>query len=278
MAHYKKLDLDEVVRCDFPDRLGNPLKVKRQPRQFSPANRAMTACAADRQVARLRGLTGAARRSAVATLIETAGKDDTADPDGVRYLNQVSTSVFQDADEAVFDVLDAAAKHELTTYVCQLYADTTRSKRFRPRYSRPDRRELIRPCEKDESVANGLRTRVRALSVALVLLSGARLTRCDSTREEQAMRHLDSALVTFDDGPRPGHNHRVFNLNFGEVVVVLAVVVVAFGSAKLPDLSSVHRRASAPIASRWSLFDWLRVGAAVVAGTAAVALLSGARY
>ena len=92
------------------------------------------------------------------------------------------------------------------------------------------------------------------------------------------MRHLDSALVTFDDGPRPGHNHRVFNLNFGEVVVVLAVVVVAFGSTKLPNLSSVHRRGSAPIASRWSPFDWLRVGAAVVAVTAVLALLSGARY
>jgi len=152
VAHYKTRDMREVVDCRDPELPGGPLDVTRQPRKLARARR-VTACEADRQVARLRTLTGGARRSAVSVLIEQAGEDKPADEVGNRYLNQVAGSVFQHPDEAVFEALDAATKRNPTKFICQLYRDATWSKAFGPRYRRPDRRALIRPCEKDEDLA-----------------------------------------------------------------------------------------------------------------------------
>jgi hypothetical protein len=70
----------------------------------------------------------------------------------------------------------------------------------------------------------------------------------------------------------------VFNLGIPELVCLLLIVVIAFGSTKIPDLSTLSRRSSAPITMRWAWSDWLLVCAAVLTGAVALALLSAARW
>ena len=62
----------------------------------------------------------------------------------------------------------------------------------------------------------------------------------------------------------------MFNFGAGELTVMALLAILFFGPERLP---SVQRALS-----RFSRSDWLRVSAALLAVTVALALLSGARY
>jgi hypothetical protein len=77
----------------------------------------------------------------------------------------------------------------------------------------------------------------------------------------------------------------MFGFGFGELVVILGIVVVVFGSAKLPDgspgdrLERLRREPGRPDRLRgvfrrqapsWTVADWTRVVLAVAAAAAAI--------
>jgi TatA/E family protein of Tat protein translocase len=80
-------------------------------------------------------------------------------------------------------------------------------------------------------------------------------------------------------------NDMPFGMGFGDVILILVIVVVVFGSTKLPNLGDGLGRllrgeqASPPrlLMERqrksWTRSDWALVIAAVVVGAAALALL-----
>ena len=65
----------------------------------------------------------------------------------------------------------------------------------------------------------------------------------------------------------------MFNFGASELTVMAVLAVLFVGPEKLPTWFGYPSRFS-----RFSLFDWLRVSAALLAVTAALALFSGARY
>jgi TatA/E family protein of Tat protein translocase len=91
-------------------------------------------------------------------------------------------------------------------------------------------------------------------------------------------------------GPEFGHDRRVpFGMGFGELVLILVIVVVVFGSTRLPELGdglgdAIQRfreqRQRAPLPRlllrrgaerrRWSRSDWLRLLVAFAAVSAVI--------
>jgi hypothetical protein len=79
----------------------------------------------------------------------------------------------------------------------------------------------------------------------------------------------------------------MFGMGFGELVLMLVIVVVVFGATKLDGMGlgeSIERLRARPqrldpphlllrrtSPRRWTFSDWLLVGAAIVLGTAVVA-------
>ena len=62
-----------------------------------------------------------------------------------------------------------------------------------------------------------------------------------------------------------------FGMGFGELVLILAIVVLVFGAIRLPGLKQdLHARPPAGSRrARWSRSDWILVGVAAVAGVGA---------
>ncbi len=62
-----------------------------------------------------------------------------------------------------------------------------------------------------------------------------------------------------------------FGMGFGDLVLILVMVVVIFGATKLPLTSS--RPAGTPLqASRWTWTDWTLLAAAILSVSVAVGL------
>ena len=71
----------------------------------------------------------------------------------------------------------------------------------------------------------------------------------------------------------------MFNLEPGEVTVLILLAVIFLGPSKLPDLAEVLRRASGAGSDQktirrraWSRSDWFLVGATMILGSLMVAL------
>src|SRR5262249_37550178 len=76
-------------------------------------------------------------------------------------------------------------------------------------------------------------------------------------------------------GGRQRHTSTVpFNLDFGDLVLVLTIVAVVFGATKVPDSRGQVRAGAAPAVVRWSRLDWALVIAALVSVAVAGAALT----